>query len=81
VSFTIQEYIEQNKLGVDHRDSAVAKKIAAHLRNLGYHQIRVRKKEGEVTVSQTVWVEDDRKQMLDELQQKLDGLKKRKGGK
>lgn len=75
MSFTIAEYIQQNKLDVDPRDSAVNKTIAAHLRRLGYSQTRVRKSIGDGKhQSQTVWIKDNRKEMLDGLEAKLKKL-------
>lgn len=78
MSFTIADYIKDMGLGVDPRDTAVTKKIAAHLRKLGYKPRRHRESDAEgKTKSQILWEKNDRELMLKELDRKLEALLKK----
>jgi hypothetical protein len=82
MSFTIFEYIQQQKLDVDPRDTAVMKVVAAHLRELGYQPQRVRRSLGDGKMkSEQVWVKNDRKEMLADLEAKLAVIRKKEGKK
>ena len=82
VSFTIAEYIVMEKLNVDATDTAVTRKIALHLKSLGYVAKRVRTSIGDGKYkSQIVWAKDNRKEMLEDLDVRLAAIKKREGKK
>lgn len=67
MSFTIEEYITQNALGVDIHDSGATKLVAAHLRKIGYESRRVRK-DGR---ARTVWMKSAREADMAKLEAKL----------
>ena len=69
-TFTMIEFIEEQKLGVAPTDSHATKIIAKRLRELGYQQVRMVYK-GE---RQNVWT-NERAPQLDELKAKLAQLK------
>lgn len=82
VGFTIAEYIQKENLGVDPRDTAVTRMVAAHLKQMGYISKRVRQSIGDGKYkAQIVWSKDNRKEMLSELEQKLAAIKKKEGSK
>lgn len=67
--FTMKEYIEQNKLGVDYMNRAVNKRLAEHFKALGL--TKVRKARGWVWVPKA---EADRRS-VDKLEAKLERLR------
>lgn len=72
--FTIAEYIQENNLDVELRDSFALKMVAAHLRGLGYSSKRTRDGTGKTVI---MWTKSSRKQKLAELAAKLNRLEGR----
>lgn len=69
-TFTIKEFIEENKLGVNLQDSKATKMITAKLREAGYSHVRLLHK----GLRQMVWT-NERLAELATLEAKLKSIK------
>lgn len=69
--YTMKEYATKHKLNVNMSDPAATKLLAAHLRERGYTQRRLRFGPRGQRMQKVVWVRDN---SLEELAKKLEAL-------